>query len=293
MKSAPDKTQDSDVQNADAQNSGAGTNAGAEKTETVSQTDAVTEAAGISAEEKSAEEKSDAASDGTEEAAGSDDMTAGVSGITVQAAESSSSDSLKLKIGNNKYGGYIRSIPSSTTVKKLLDGLAVKKGFQSKYTVAVINSKGARQDSSTAVKTGMMIGIYDGKGALAGTADLAVKGDNIKDKKGKDPLWGYAAALSVKKTSIASISGGSGSFTVTAKKLAESASNGYQLRYSLKSDMSGSSSSTISSSYSKVTKQVTGLKHSKTYYVQVRNIKVVNGNKYYSSWSSASQVSVQ
>ena len=224
---------------------------------------------------------------------GDDEAAAEISSVTLAAKESSSSDSLKLKIGNNKYGGYIRSIPSGTTVKKLLDGLAIKKGFQSKYTVAVINSKGVRQDSSAEVKTGMMIGIYDGKDALAGTADLAVKGDNIKDKKGKDPLWGYADALSVKKTSIASITGGAGSFKVTAKKLAETASNGYQLRYSLKSDMSGSKSSTISSSYSKVSKQVTGLKQGKTYYVQVRNIKVVNGNKYYSSWSSASSVSVR
>jgi hypothetical protein len=219
--------------------------------------------------------------------------SAGISSAEVQASESSSSDSLKLKIGNNKYGGYIRSIPSGTTAKKLLDGLAVKKGFQSKYTVAVINSKGVRQDSSTELKTGMMIGIYDGKGALAGTADLAVKGDNIKDKKGKDPLWGYAAALSVKKTSIASISGGSGSFTVNAKKLAESASNGYQLRYSLKSDMSGSKSNTISSSCSKTSKEISGLKQNKKYYVQVRNIKVVNGYKYYSSWSAASSVTVR
>ena len=209
------------------------------------------------------------------------------------ASASSSDDNLSLKIGSNKYGGYIRKIPSGTTVSKLLDGLAIKKGFQNKYTVAVINSKGVRQESSAKVKTGMMIGIYDGKGDLAGTADLAVKGDNIKDKKGKDPLWGYAAALSVKKASITSLKGGNGSFSVSVKKLAASASDGYQLRYSLSESMSSPTSKTISSSYSKATKEVTGLKHGKTYYVQVRNCKKVNGYKYYSSWSKAGSVAAQ
>lgn len=216
-----------------------------------------------------------------------------VSSDSAQAAASSSDDNLDLKIGSNKYGGYIRRIPSGTTVSKLLEGLAIKKGFQNKYTVDVINSKGVRQESSTKVKTGMMIGIYDAKGSLAGTADLAVKGDNIKDKKGKDPVWGYASALSVKKTSITSLSGGNGSFTVSVKKLAASASNGYQLRYSLSDSMSSPTSKTISSSYSKVTKEVTGLKHGKTYYIQVRNYKKVNGYKYYSSWSKAGAVAVQ
>ena len=303
--------QNADAQNADAQNSGANTDtavsvktesdtsgyqsaADAEETGSVSQNAADTDTAELSAEKTADAEKADTSSDGSAEAAVSDDMASlSISSAEVQASESSSSDSLKLTIGNNKNGGYIRNIPSGTTAKKLLNGLAIRKGFQNKYTVAVINSKGVRQDSSAKVKTGMMIGIYDSKGSLAGTADLAVKGDNIKDKKGKDPIWGYADALSVKKTSIASIAGGSGSFTVTAKKLTQAASNGYQLRYSLKSDMSGSTGGTISSSYSKVTRQVTGLKQGKTYYVQVRNIKVVNGNKYYSSWSSAKSVSVQ
>jgi hypothetical protein len=139
----------------------------------------------------------------------------------------------------------------------------------------------------------MMIGIYDSKDSLAGTADLAVKGDNIKDKKGKNPVWGYASALSVKKTSIASLSGGNGSFSVSVKKLAETASAGYQLRYSLSQNMSSAKTKTISSSCSKVSKEVTGLQHGKTYYVQVRNYKIVNAYKYYSSWSSAASVSVQ
>lgn len=213
-----------------------------------------------------------------------------VSEDAMQAAASSSSDSLSLKIGKNKYSSYIRNIPAGTSVKKLIAGLALKKGFQNKYKVAVLNSKGAIQDQQTEVKTGMLLGIYDSSGELAGTADLTVKGDSIKDRKGNDPTWGYASALSITKTSVSGLTAGSGSFTVKAKKLKETQSNGYQLRYSLKSDMSGSKTKIISSSYSKVSKEVTGLKSGKTYYVQVRTIKKVNGYKYYSTWSSARSV---
>ncbi|MCD7715739.1 MAG: hypothetical protein LUI39_04720 [Lachnospiraceae bacterium] len=44
---------------------------------------------------------------------------------------------------------------------------------------------------------------------------------------------------------------------------------------------------------SKVSKTLSGLKKGKTYYVRIRTYKKVNGNTYYSAWSSKKTVKIK
>lgn len=67
---------------------------------------------------------------------------------------------------------------------------------------------------------------------------------------------------------------------VTWKK--NSAATGYQVRYSTSSSMDGAKTVNGTST----SKTISGLKAGKTYYVQVRAYKTVNGTKYWSDWSA-------
>ena len=86
-----------------------------------------------------------------------------------------------------------------------------------------------------------------------------------------------------KATSISSLTKGSKSFTVKWKK-GGTQITGYQIKYSKYSSMSNAGYKTIKSK-SKVSTKVSSLKAGQKYYVQIRTYKVVNGTKYYSSWS--------
>ncbi len=65
---------------------------------------------------------------------------------------------------------------------------------------------------------------------------------------------------------------------------------GYKIRYSLKKDFS-SGVTTVSSSTA--SKTLSGLKSGKTYYVQVKAYRTVNGKKYSSVWSAVKSVKVK
>jgi len=82
---------------------------------------------------------------------------------------------------------------------------------------------------------------------------------------------------------------GSGALKATWKKNANA--NGYQIRYSLNSDMSDAKTVNVSSG-STLSKKISGLNKGKTYYVQVRAYKTYNDVKYYSSWSVKKSKSV-
>ena len=103
--------------------------------------------------------------------------------------------------------------------------------------------------------------------------------------------------INPKGTTISKLTKGSKGFTVKWKKqsakMDTSRINGYQIRYSTKSSMSGSKTKTITG-YSKTSKKVTGLKSHTKYYVQVRTYKtIVDGTKYYSGWSPAKKVTTK
>ena len=273
---------------------------------------------------------------------------------TSATATSSSKTNYNFSIGSS----YIRNV-KKMTVSQFLSGLEFKEGYEN-YKMAVINTKGKKLSGSRQVETGMMLGIYNESGKLIGTADIAVNGDNIKDRTGKDlsrPLikaslstkayyydgkakkpsvtakyngktianaitsstgnvgLSYASGrklpgtykvtvtgkrypgvtalkfkIKIKPTTIKKLKAKKNGFTLTATKQASKYVTGYQLRYSTKSDMSNSQKVMVSSSNKKVTKTIKKLKSNKTYYVQVRTYKKINGKKYYSGWSKIQTV---
>lgn len=202
-------------------------------------------------------------------------------------------------IGTNNYGSYVRNVPAGTKVSALLGKLKVKSG----YSLAVIDAKGSKVAAGSVVTTGMMVGVYSGS-TLAGTADITVNGDTLNNRGANyivkaNRSGSYApavqaqtqtASVTVKATSIKKLSRGKKSFTVKVKKLKKSQANGYEVRYSLNSSMSDAKYKTVGTKYNKVSKKVKSLKKKKTYYVQVRTYRIVNGNYYYSNWSAVKKV---
>ena len=95
--------------------------------------------------------------------------------------------------------------------------------------------------------------------------------------------------VKVAKTAIKTLKAGRKSFTVTWNKKSVT---GYQVQYSTKSDFKKGSSTKIK----KITKKsivkykASKLKAKKKYYVRIRCYKIVEGEKYYSGWSSKKTV---
>lgn len=86
----------------------------------------------------------------------------------------------KLKIGTNSFGSYIKCIPAGTTAGKLIKKLEVN---NDSYTIAVISAKGKKVSSGTALKRGMMLGVFKGS-TLKGTADLVIYGQTLNTVSG-------------------------------------------------------------------------------------------------------------
>ena len=86
---------------------------------------------------------------------------------------------------------------------------------------------------------------------------------------------------------ISSITGTAKTAAVSWKRDAEAA--GYQIRYSIKSNMKNSGVCSIRKSLTK--KKLRGLKSNTKYYVQVRSyVKTDDGSKIYSSWSDKKNI---
>lgn len=206
-------------------------------------------------------------------------------------------------IGTSDFGGFVRNVPAGTTAGAFLGKIALKSNYKNKYTLAVIDAKGNKVAANTKLSTGMMVGVFSGS-TLKGTADITINGDSINERGANylahvsrssysAPAAAATAAatnVSVKATSIKSLSKGKKSFTVKVKKLKKSQANGYEVRYSTSKSMSGATVKTVGTKYNKVKKKIKGLKKKKRYYVQVRTYKIVNGNYYYSGWSKVKKV---
>ena len=79
--------------------------------------------------------------------------------------------------------------------------------------------------------------------------------------------------------------------TVRVVYAANARATGYQIRYSLKSNMSGAKVIKIAGSKS-AAKNITGLTKGRRYYVSVRSYKTVGKTTYYSAWSTPKSVAV-
>ena len=78
--------------------------------------------------------------------------------------------------------------------------------------------------------------------------------------------------------------------TVTYKKNAKA--DGYVIRYSKKSNMSGGKTVKVTSKKT-INKKITKLTVGKTYYVQVKSYKKANGKTYESVWSSKKKIKIK
>lgn len=97
--------------------------------------------------------------------------------------------------------------------------------------------------------------------------------------------------INPKGTSLSKVSAGKNAFTAKWKKQ-KTQTSGYQIRYSVNSNFSGSKIVTVSGTKA-TSKTVKKLQAKKKYYVAVRTYKTVKGTKYYSGWSKAKGVTTK
>ena len=103
-----------------------------------------------------------------------------------------------------------------------------------------------------------------------------------------DPKTVYFT-IKPKGTAISTLTAASKAFTAKWTKQATQ-TTGYQIQYSTsKTFASGNTTVTVAKN-STVSKKITGLLASKTYYVRIRTYKTVGSTKYYSAWSAAKSV---
>ena len=106
---------------------------------------------------------------------------------------------------------------------------------------------------------------------------------NVDDEDDKD--------VSVSKPAIKSVKNVKGKKADVTLKKKVSGANGYEIRYSLKKTMKSSKKVTIKNA--KTLKVTLKKLKKKTYYVQARAYKTVDGKKYYSGWSSKKSVKIK
>ena len=99
----------------------------------------------------------------------------GLSGVGTSVIANKSGSTYS--IGSSNKGSYVRNVPAKTTASKMLGKIKSKKSM---YTLAIIDAKGKKVSGSTAVATGMMVGVYKGS-TLVGTADITVNGKAINN----------------------------------------------------------------------------------------------------------------
>ena len=100
-------------------------------------------------------------------------------------------------------------------------------------------------------------------------------------------------SIGVQPTAIKKLSRARKAFTVKVYKRPKNLVNGYQVLYSLNSNMAGAKCKTIGTKYKKTSKKIRSLKKKRTYFVQVRTYKTIGKTKYYSGWSGVSAVTTK
>lgn len=171
---------------------------------------------------------------------------------------------IKLSAANYTYNGKAKM--PSVTVKDSA-GKKLVKGTD--YTVKYKNAKG--KVIAKPVNVGKYRAVIKFKGKYSG---FVTKNFTIKPKA----------------TAIKSLKAGDNS--VVAKWNKKTAQvTGYQIRYSTSSKFTkGATKSVLVKSNKTVNKTIKKLKDKKTYYVQIRTYKNVNGTKVYSDWSKTKSV---
>ena len=166
---------------------------------------------------------------------------------------------------------------------------------------------------SKASISGIKAKVYNGK---AQTQSITLKLGNVTLKKGIDynviykdnkkvgkatiTITGIGAyngtisktfVINPKGTTISKLTKGKKQFKTTWKKNTTE-TTGYQIQYSTSSKFSGAKTVTINKNKTTAT-TIKKLKGNKKYYVRIRTYKIVNGSKYYSSWSGSKNVTTK
>jgi hypothetical protein len=148
--------------------------------------------------------------------------------------------------------------------------------------VTVKDSKGNVVDSSN-----YTILYSDNKKVGTATATVKFKGETYKGSTDIEYVINPAATTVSKATAKKS------GFKLTWKANATQ-TTGYEIRYSTSSKFTESKTQTVLVKKNSTTSTtVTGLKSGKTYYVQIRTYKTVDGQKYYSDWSKTKKVTTK
>ena len=156
---------------------------------------------------------------------------------------------------------------------------AIVTGNETKtYTGSAIKPPVKVRLGDKSLKAGKDYKLTYSKNKNVGTAVITIKG--IGDYDGTKTV---TFTIRPKPTKIKSLKPLKKGFKVSWKKITKQVS-GYQLRWSLKSNMAGAQYKSVKSAR-KTTFRKTRLKGGKKYYVQIRTYKTVNGKKYYSRWS--------
>lgn len=163
-------------------------------------------------------------------------------------------------------------------------GYIGKKSVSSKTAGVTYDKKYGRQPQAKR-KGYVFLGWYTKK-----SGGSKVEDNQIVKITGNKTYYARWSKVKPKKAVISSVkSKAPGKITVKIKN--EKTASGYEIRYSLKSSMSGSKKVKVSGTE----KTFSGLKKGKTYYVQVRMYQKesVNGKISYGAWSKKSQVKVK
>ena len=94
-----------------------------------------------------------------------------------------------------------------------------------------------------------------------------------------------------KKPTVSKLSALSKGFKLSWKKQTAQV-DGFEIRYSLKSSMSGAKTVAVKSRTT-TSKSIKSLKAKKTYYVQLRTYKTVDGTKYVSAWTAKKKITTK
>jgi len=167
-----------------------------------------------------------------------------------------------------------------TDIPALVKPAVIEKTYTGKYMTPKVYIKDTtgKTIKTVTMSKGKSVGTYSKTVTLSGNYFGKVK---------------VSYKINPKGTSISSLAKVKKGFTVKWKKqtgkMATSRITGYQYRYSTSSKMTNATIKTVKG-YGKTSAKKTGLKAKKTYYVQVRTYKTVNGVKYYSPWSKYKKV---
>lgn len=185
--------------------------------------------------------------------------------------------------------GYQDSPIATASVKKVTVKLNANGGYIGKTSVKTKSKSLFAGDTYGKLDTPKRKGGY----AFTGWYTKKSGGKLISSTSkvsGNITLYAHWAKMKPKSTSISSLkSSKSGQMTVNIKKV--STASGYQVKYSLKSNMASAKTRNISTN----TTTIGSLKKNKTYYVQVRMYQKdsVSGKKQYGPWSKVKKIKVK